>query len=49
MLNESILIDVFVGIFLLRKLESCAETDKAVNTNKENNIGITTRKQTILF
>ena len=39
-LNESILIKLFAGIFLLRRLESCAETGKAI---------MISNKQTIYF
>ncbi len=48
MLNESTLKKLFAGIFLLRRLESCAETGKAVISKNENNISLATLKQTIL-
>jgi hypothetical protein len=49
MLNESTLIKLFAGIFLLRRLESCAATGKAeVMVSKTNNISLATLKQTIL-
>ncbi len=48
MLNESILIILFAGIFLLRRLESCAAAGKAVIVSNENNISRAARKQTIL-
>jgi hypothetical protein len=48
MLNESILIKLFTGIFFERRLESCAETGKAVISNKKNNINRVPLKQTVL-
>ena len=49
MLNESILMKFFAGIFLLRRLESCAVTGKAIISKRENNINRATLKQTILL
>ena len=48
MLNESNLTILFAGIFLLRRLESCAVTGKAISISKENNISRATLNQTIL-
>ena len=48
MLNESILVKLFTGIFFERRLESCAEAGKAVISNKKNNISRAPLKQTVL-
>ena len=47
-LSESRVIRLLAGIFLLRRLESCAVTGKAVIMINENNMSRATLKQTIL-
>lgn len=48
MLSESRMIRLLAGIFLLRRLESCAVTGKAVIMSNEIDISRATLKQIIL-
>lgn len=44
MLDESIFMERFAGIFLLCRLENCAVAGKTSNTNKQDDINLTALK-----